>query len=240
MQDLSPNVKVGVTTIVATTGAVVMLVAGKEAILLVPVAARPMLVLSLVQVYVVVPTEFVVVKSTAVVVAPLQSSWLEGGSTSPVGLTVMLKVFVEPTQELIPLVKVGVTTKLAVMGAEELFKAVKEMLPLPLAARLMAVLSLVQVYVVVPPELTVPKVTVAVVLLQTTWSAGLFTCPVGFTVMVKVLAGPAHEMPLSVRVGVTTIVAMTGAFEMFVAGNAGISVVPLAARPILVLSFVQA
>jgi len=48
--DLPPFANVGVTTMVATTGAVVVLVAVKTAILLVPVAARPMPGLSFVQV----------------------------------------------------------------------------------------------------------------------------------------------------------------------------------------------
>jgi hypothetical protein len=69
VQDIPALVKVGVTTIVATTGAVVLLVAVNKAIFPVPDAANPIEVALLVQAYVVVPIVLVVVKVTAVALA---------------------------------------------------------------------------------------------------------------------------------------------------------------------------
>jgi hypothetical protein len=74
VQDIPPLVKVGVTTIVATTGAVVLLVAVNEAISPVPVAANPIEVALLVQAYVVVPIVLVVAKVMAVVAVALQTT----------------------------------------------------------------------------------------------------------------------------------------------------------------------
>ena len=64
----------GVTTIVAVTGVVPVLVAVKLAIFPVPLAAKPMLVLLFVQAYVVVPNVFVVAKVIAVVATELQTT----------------------------------------------------------------------------------------------------------------------------------------------------------------------
>ena len=58
--------------------------------------------------------------------------------------------------------------------------------------------------------------------------------------MVKDLVGPVQLTPLLVKVGVTTMVAVTGAVPVLTAVNEAILPVPLAARPILVASFVQA
>ena len=75
--------------------------------------------------------------------------------------------------------------------------------------------------------------------LQSTWSAGWVTWPVGFTVMVKVLLGPAQPTAPVVKVGVTTMVATTGAVPVLTAVNEAIFPVPLAARPMLVVVLVQ-
>ena len=89
--------------------------------------------------------------------------------------------------------------------------------------------------------MVVPKVTVAVdVALQTTWLAGWFTCPVGLTVMVKVFVGPAQPTEPLVKVGVTTIVAITGDVPVLTAVKEAISAVPEAARPMLVVELVHA
>ena len=58
---------------------------------------------------------------------------------------------------------------------------------------------------------------------------------VGLTVMVYVTDGPLHAP----NVGVTVIVAVIGDPVEFVATNEGTFPVPLAARPIAVLEFVQ-
>ena len=92
----------------------------------------------------------------------------------------------------------------------------------------------------VPSVLMVPKTTGVVdALLHNVWSAGSFTCPVGFTVMVNDLVDPAQEVLPFVKVGVTTIVAITGDVPELVAVNADISPEPLLPRPILVVVFVH-
>ena len=83
---------------VATTGEVPVLLALNAAMLPVPSAARPMLVVLLVQVYEVTPKVLFVVKSTALVIPPLHTTWFEGSFTWPAGLTVMVKLSAEPSQ----------------------------------------------------------------------------------------------------------------------------------------------
>ena len=58
--------------------------------------------------------------------------------------------------------------------------------------------------------------------------------------MVKVSAGPVQVTPSLVNVGVTVMVAVTGAGSEFTAVKAGTLPVPLAANPMLVLSLVHA
>ena len=58
--------------------------------------------------------------------------------------------------------------------------------------------------------------------------------------MVNVLLGPVHDTPSLVKVGVTVMVAITGAVPVFTATNDGILPLPLAARPIDVVLFVHA
>ena len=91
-----------------------------------------------------------------------------------------------------------------------------------------------------PPVLVVAKVTVVGEPLQTNWSAGWLTCPVGFTVMVKVVEGPLQLPPALVKVGVTTMVATTGADPVLTAVNEAMLPVPEAAKPMLVVELVQA
>ena len=62
---------------------------------------------------------------------------------------------------------------------------------------------------------------------------------VGLTVIVNVMGVPVQVVPPLVYEGVTVIVAITGAPVIFVAVNAAISPVPLAASPIDVAVFVQ-
>ena len=59
------------------------------------------------------------------------------------------------------------------------------------------------------------------------------------TIIVKVLAVPKQVNPLAENSGVTVIVATTGAVPVFMAAKAAILPTPLAARPMLVLLFVQ-
>ena len=71
------------------------------------------------------------------------------------------------------------------------------MLPVPLAARPIEVVLLVQLYTV---PVTAPVKVTAVVLevLHTTWLAGCTTVGVGFTVMVKLVGVPVQVTPLFV------------------------------------------
>ena len=61
----------------------------------------------------------------------------------------------------------------------------------------------------------------------------------GFTVMVKVFAGPAHPTEPLVNVGVTAIVATTGTVPVFVAVKEEIFPVPEPANPMPGVSLVQ-
>ena len=65
------------------------------------------------------------------------------------------------------------------------------------------------------------------------------TVGVGFTVIVKDIGVPVQVCPAKLKDGVTVIVAVIGAFVVFVAVNTGIFPVPEAPRLILVLLLVQ-
>jgi hypothetical protein len=118
----------GVTVMVPTIGAAVLLVAVNEGILPEPLAAKPMAVLLFVQLNVLAAP----VKLTAAVEAPLHTTWFEGWSTEGVGLTVMVKVIASPVQFTL----LGVTVIVATIGALPLLIATNEPIsPLPLAAR---------------------------------------------------------------------------------------------------------
>jgi hypothetical protein len=171
------------------------------------------------------------VKLTAFVAAPLQRVWLAGCATSGVGLTVMVKLCAVPGHPL----AVGVTVIVAVTGALVVLIAVNDgIFPLPLAASPIVGSLLVQLKPVLP---TAPVKLMALVEepLQTTWLAGSATLGVGLTVMVKLCAIPAQPL----AEGVTVIVAVTGALVKLIAVKDEIFPVPLAARPMVVLLFVQ-
>ena len=120
---------VGVTVIVATTGAMPGFVAVKDGILPLPLAGSPIDGSLFAQAKVVPPTGLV--KPIAVVVAPLQYATLATGLTVAVGFTVIVNVSGVPGQ----LLAVGVTVIVATTGATPRFVAVKDgILPLPLAA----------------------------------------------------------------------------------------------------------
>ena len=73
-----------------------------------------------------------------------------------------------------------------------------------------------------------------------TRSIGWITSPEGLTVMVKVMAAPAQLVPPLVKVGVTVIVATTGAVVVLRAVNGPISPLPADESPMLVVVFVHA
>ena len=84
---------------VAVTGVVPALVAVKDPILPVPLAARPMEVVLFVQLYEVALPEKVI----AVVDCPLQTVWLVTGFTVGVGFTAIVKLVGVPVQFTPPL-----------------------------------------------------------------------------------------------------------------------------------------
>ena len=90
--------KCGVTTMVAKTGVVPGFDTTNAGMFPVPVAARPMPVPELTQVYVVVPPVLFVIKMTGIVRAPVHNTWSGGSVTWPVGFTVMVKVWGWPGQ----------------------------------------------------------------------------------------------------------------------------------------------
>lgn len=133
----------GVTVIVAVTGELVAFTAVKAGIAPVPFAARPIEGLLFVQLKPVPLT--VPVKGTAPVVEPLHKTWLTGGATLGVGLTVIVKICEAPGQPL----AVGVTVMVAVTGALVMLTAVNAgICPLPLAAKPIELLLFVQVKLV--------------------------------------------------------------------------------------------
>ncbi len=165
-----PFVNNGVTMILATTGEVPVLMAVNGGMSPVPEAPSPIPGKLFVQENVVVPFELVVLKVILFVCAVLQTLWLSGWFTWADGLTMMVKVLAGPSQVTLPLVKCGVTEIVAVTGEVPVLTAEKEVIsPLPNAARPMDGVSLVHVYVDVPPVFIVLKVTrVVVAPLQTT------------------------------------------------------------------------
>lgn len=156
-----------------------------------------------------------------------------------IGLTVMVKLTGIPVQLTLPLVKVGVTVMVAVTGIVPLLIAVKAgTMPVPEAASPIPVLLFAQLYTV--PATGPAMLTAAVVApLQRTWLAITFTAGVGLTVMVNVRTGPVQVTPPLVNEAVTVMVAVTGTVVAFVAVKLAIFPVPLAARPMDMVLFVQ-
>ena len=87
----------GVTVMVASSGDVPA-VASKVVMLPVPLAANPILVLSFVQLYIVVPFSFAVLNTISAISSPLQTTIGSIPSTCAVGLTVIVKVSDGPEQ----------------------------------------------------------------------------------------------------------------------------------------------
>ena len=126
-----------------------------------------------------------------------------------------------------------ITVTVATAGAVPGLVPVKlAILPVPLAAKPMLVLLLVQLNTAVPPWVGVVNTIAAVgALLHTTWLATGLIIGAGLTVIVNVIGVPTQLTPPLVNVGVTMMVATTGALVVLMAVNVGISPVPLAAKP---------
>lgn len=177
-------------------GAVPALVAEKAGIFPVPLAARPMDVLLLVQVNVVpAPTGL----ETTVTGTPmaLHQAWLGIGFTVGVGFTVNVKVNGVPIQPF----AVGVMVILELMGDTPGLVAVKAgMSPVPLAARPMAVLVLVHKKVVAAPTGLVTSVIGTEMLLQYVLLVIGFTVGMGCTVTIYGTGKPIQLPILGVSV----------------------------------------
>lgn len=151
----------------------------------------------------------------------------------------MVKVCELPVQVMPALVYITVTVSIAVTGDRPVLVAIKlGILPVPLAASPMDGALLVQWKVTEPvgPVVGLVKLISAVgEPLHNTWLATGFTTGRGLTVIVKVMGVPVQPL----ATGVTVMVATSGPLVVFVVTNGAISPVPLAPRPIAVLSFVQ-
>ena len=75
--------------------------------------------------------------------------------------------------------------------------------------------------------------------LHNVWFATALTVAIGFTVIVKIIGALTQLTPPPVKVAITVMVPRIGPLVALVAVNGSISPVPLAARPIAVLVFVQ-
>ena len=175
-------------------------------------------------------------------VSPLQTTLDTGWIISATGFTVIVNTSTVPVQ-LTPLyVNVGVTIIVAIEGDVPEFNVVKVGIsPVPEAPIPIVGLELVQEYVVNPIVFAVEK-TIALTEspLHLVISLTEFIWAAGFTVMVNVLIVPEQDNPAFVYVGVTLIVATTGVAPELSAVNEGvIELLPDAANPILVVSFVQ-
>ena len=130
----------------------------------VPEAAKPIEVKSFVQLNIVVPFILAVENSTKDVSNPFETIWFPIEFTWPVGFTVISNV-IGPE-----------------IGASVVFVAVISIFPVPAFERPISELSLVHVYVIVPPVILVVNSSKTFSSLQTTWSSIGFTWANGFTV----------------------------------------------------------
>lgn len=168
--------------------------------------------------------EILLLKLEAGILVPEHTVELMGTVIWGSGLIVMVKLEAVPAQPF----ENGVTVMVETMGEVVLFMAGNTgKLPVPFDASPIAEFELIQVYVV-PEILLLKLLTGTNVPLQTAKSAGTTTTGSGFTVIVKVAAGPLQLF----KVGITVIVAVIGVTVLFKAVKAGILSIPAAASPI--------
>lgn len=151
----------------------------------------------------------------------------------------IVNVLAGPLQLMPPLVKTGVIVMVAVTAVLPVLTAVNDGIVLvPLDPNPMLVLLFVQLYTV---PATGPVIGTAVVAVpaHTVWFAIVFTAGVGFTVIVKLIGVPVQVVAPLVNVGVTVMVAVCTVAVALVAVKGAMLPVPAAARPIVVLLFVQ-
>ena len=228
----------GVTVTVAVTGEDVLLIAVNDAIFPDPDADNPIDGSLLSQLYTVPATGPVI--AIAAVVAPEHTVWLAIAFTDGVGLTVIVKLNGTPTQ--VVSVLIGVTVIVATTDAVPKLVAVKlGIFPVPAIPKPIDGWLFVQLKNT--PGIGVTKFTAVVgEPLHNTWLPGVgdVATGVGFTVIVKLITGPTQLTPPLVNVGVTVIVAVIATNVKFIAVNAGILPLPLAANPMPGWLFVHA
>jgi len=166
------------------------------------------------------------------------SGIVRGSDSTGVGFTIIVNVPEGPGQSIEPLLNEGDTVIVADIGEVPAFVAVNNRLPVPSVSRPIAVLLLVQEKVVNPTVFAVVKITFCGDPLQITISAGSFSCPSGFTVMLNVREGPGQLVPPFVKMGVTVTVPVIGWLVVFAAVK-DIFPLPDAGSPMPVLLFVQ-
>ena len=211
-------------------------------ILPVPLAAIPVAatVLSLVQLNTVPAT--LPLKLIVEIAEPEQMVCDDGVATAlGIGFTTTVAVIGVPVHVTPPLVKLGVIVNVTVTGALVRLVSVPLILPVPLAAIPVTgpVLSLVQLNTV-PTTLPVNTIVVIPEPEQIVCATGFATAfGVGLTVMVNVIGVPVQVTPALVYEGVTVTVATTGALVALVAVKLAMFPLPLAARPMDAVLFVQ-
>jgi hypothetical protein len=228
---------VGVIVNVTVIGAFVVLVSVPPILVPLPLAAIPVTVAVLFLVHVNVVPDVALESAIAVIAWPEQLACDAGVATATgVGFTTTVAVIGAPGQPL----AVGVIVNVTVTGLAVVLVSEPLMLPVPLAAIPVTVAVLFLVHAnVVPPVVLELTIVVIAAPEQIVCDAGVATATgVGLTVIVNVIGVPVH-VGMLLNIGVTVIVAVTGALPVFVAVNAPILPVPLAARPIEGLSFVQ-
>ena len=119
---------IGVTVIVAVTGAAVLFIVTNEPIFPLPFAGRPIDGLLLVQSYKGLGID--PVKATAFVDEPLHNNWLTGWATVGVGFTVMVNDLAGPGHP----IAIGRTVIVAIKTAPLLIAVNEGISPVPLAA----------------------------------------------------------------------------------------------------------
>lgn len=138
-------------------------------------------------------------------------------------------------------VNVATTLKVAVSGAVVAFVAVKAgTLPVPLFEPRPMASAVRDQEKTAPGVLLVKTIDGTLEPAQYVWLATALTFGTGFTVTVNVTGVPVQMAPVVGEVvGVTVIVAVTGAVPLFTPTNEAMLPEPLAARPMAGLLFVQ-
>src|ERR1041385_5266833 len=168
--------------------------------------------------------------------SPGQNDWLITAVTTGSGLTVILNVLTGPGQP----PRIADTPMFAIIGTPEILTGATnaEMFPTPLAGMPIEVLSFVQLNVSLPPVLAENAIAAIGAPEQTVTSVIVLTIGVGLILIVNVFT-LAPMLVQVLAVADTVIVPMMSAPVLFAGAVNAMLPVPLATRPIAVLSLVQ-